>query len=64
MIRADGCSCQRVRGRELLAWASTFPRSFKICCAPLEVTACHGPFPVLTVMLAAMAGLNNANSQP
>ena len=31
---------------------------------PLEVTTCQGPFLVLTVMLAAMAGLNNgANIQ-
>ena len=40
------------------------PKKLQDLLRPLEVTTCQGPFPVLTVMLAAMAGLNNgANIQ-
>ena len=35
------------------------PESLQKLLRPLEVTTCQGPFPVLTMVLASMAGLTN-----
>ena len=38
------------------------PEKLQTLLRPLEITTCQGAYPVLTVMLAAMAGLSNGAS--